>query len=917
LLVLVTREGREMIFIQFRVHPSVGMARIGPSKDFYFLGPEIPRFIQEQFANLRHTPQPLRHPATTNPNAEAPKPGRYRDNPTPTGRIMPQAARFRVFAYVYDGDKTVPDKVIELTTDHAEIEWVVTLANAKSVILDNQNKPTVDLNQPLPQLLSTKESSPHIKCQIDPFPNLAWLTLEKDAANRPTGRLHIIGNEGNVNGGPYKPDPTLDNPFPAPDLFQNDWYDSAADGSVEAVVELKPAFTSQFSGAKYLIPGQYLAPGQADTIDLPANGRIQVLPAWVVVNMPDYVPDMGHFVSLWDLALNQAWNYVFDPAHKAKTVLGQHRLVGRSDLSSYAFYDYYVHIHPQLGLFSDVAYVSGQARAGALKDKGFFKGVILRGTLTAAAGQTDQTIKVKVEDGLRIKAASLDQSFLVLLSANPTDPLSVTHEFVRCSAVKNGGELQVTRGQENTASASWPAATTHYFAATKGAYVETPLTDSIPANANEIKVDVQSAYRMPEPNARDAAFKVAVSGAGRFEWMTCTANAKTDGKLSVNRGVDGTTARPWGLLQDNNPVVIAAALGHKTLDARAHADELAAFGGGSIQKMLFKRLRLPKTVYDRPDFKRTPDDANTPFPREFGRRLDIEVVAGGSSFFRAVNVDPGGSLSRFHDVFVDQRTKSCRGRSLPADEGKAVPDKLHDEDYKEDLATHVQWLDDYYWIVSERDMPMLKELAFTHMQFRHFDLWANGFQESTFNPEPKHLFQRLFKRDDPQNFFNQSHSLEEYINELLTKRSRHAPAFLDMASMGKMLGGSFLPGIEVGREAGKPENWTLYHGGTIDFPDVRFHPKWNDGSEKHPAGTLTKDLAVPWFADYIECVENFWPTSRPQVVYDKVGVPYPWLSIGDHAKTPGEFTFYWTKLGFIRRQAGDKFAEEESIFPRP
>jgi hypothetical protein len=219
--------------------------------------------------------------------------------------------------------------------------------------------------------------------------------------------------------------------------------------------------------------------------------------------------------------------------------------------------------------------------------------------------------------------------------------------------------------------------------------------------------------------------------------------------------------------------------------------------------------------------------------------------------------------------------------------------------------------------VSERDMPLLKELAFTHMQFRHFALWANDEQDFTFNPEPKHLFRRLFKRDDPQNFFNQPHSMEEYINELLTKRSRHAPAFLDMASMGKMLGGSFLPGIEVGREAGKPENWTLYHGGTIDFPDVRFHPKWNDGRDKHPPGTLTKDLAVPWFADFIECVENFWPTSRPQVVYDKVGVAYPWLSIGDHAKTPGEFTFYWTKLGFIRRQSGDKLAEEESIFPRP
>ncbi len=57
--------------IQFRVHPSVGMARIGKSQDWYFLGPEIPRFVQEQFPNLRQRPVPLRHP---NGSAIAPAP---------------------------------------------------------------------------------------------------------------------------------------------------------------------------------------------------------------------------------------------------------------------------------------------------------------------------------------------------------------------------------------------------------------------------------------------------------------------------------------------------------------------------------------------------------------------------------------------------------------------------------------------------------------------------------------------------------------------------------------------------------------------------------------------------------------------------------------------------------------------------
>jgi hypothetical protein len=899
-----------MALIQFRVHPSVGMARIGKSKDWYFLGPEIPRFIQEQFANLRHRPQPLRHPDTANANAPTPDSGRYRDKSTPTPLIMPQAQRFRVFAYVYDEGKNEPDKVIELTTDLAEIEWTVTLANAKSVTTANSNIEVVP-NRPGPKSLSTKTASPATNCQTDLFPNLGWLTLEKDAANKPTGRLHVIGNEGNINGGPYQSneEPTLSDPFPPPHLFQYDWHDSAADGPVAATVELKMAFTSKFSEAKYLVAGLN------DPVALPADGKIAALPAWVVVNLPDYVPDMGHFVSLWDLALNQAWNFTLN--QPPKTAVGRHHLATASDLSSYAFYDYYVHIHPQLGLFSDVAHVSGQVRASAMGDTGFLKGVVLRGTTVTAAGASGGTIEVDVPEALRIKVASLDQPFLVLLSTREEDPLAGTHEFVRCSTVTANGLLVVDRAQEGTAAQSWPVGT-HYFAGTKAGFVETPLLDSIPADGRTIKVDTLSAHRMPYPDERDAPFKIAVASFSDVEWMNCTANARAKGELAVERGVDGRAARPWGLLTDGGPVVVAPALGHKTLNARARADELAVLGGGAVQNMLYRRLRLPKTVYERKTFKRNAQSANTSFPREFGRRLDIEAVAEGATHSAAVNVDPGGSLTRFHEVFVDQRTKSCSGRSpLPPDAGKTLPAKLPDETYKEDLATHVTWLDDYFWIVSERDMPMLKELALTHMQFRHFQLWSNNLPDFDFNPETKHLFQRLFKPNDPNSFFSQPHSMEEYINELLTKRSRYAPAFLDMASMGKIIGGSFLPGIEVGREGGIQENWTLYHGGTIYFPDLRFHPRWNNGSEPHPPGMLTKDLSIPWFVDYIACPENYWPTSRPQVVYSKAGVAYSWLTKHTHANTESDLTFYWTKLGFIRRQPNDTFAEEESIFPRP
>jgi hypothetical protein len=767
--------------------------------------------------------------------------------------------------------------------------------------------------------LSTKVSSPHTNCQVGTFPNLGWLTLEKDTTGKPTGRLHVIGNEGDARGGPFKASKTSNDPFPPPFLFQDDWYDTAADGPVAATVELKPAFTSQFSGAKFLISGQ------ADPVDLPTDGKVAALPAWTVVNMPDYMPDTGHFVSLWDLALNQAWNYVF--VTKVKTVEGQHRLATGSDLSTYAFYDYYVHIHPQLGLFSDVAYASGQVRAGAMADTDYLKGVVVRGKLDAEASASDPTLGIEIEDALRIKVASLGQPFLVLLSANAIDPLSGAHEFVNCTDVDDSGFLKVTRGQQGTLAASWRVGTS-YFAATKAGYIETPLLDSIPADATTIKVDVQSAHKMPEPTARDTAFKIAVSGADDIEWMNCTANANTKGELTVGRGVDGSAAKPWGLLQDNNPVVIATALGHKTLNARARINELDTLNGGPLQTMLFRRLRLPKTVYDRTTFKKhlkipatathaeIPESPDRPFPREYGRREQFGAISPGPQFHRAVNVDPGGSLARFHEVFVDQRRKSCAARSpLPPDTGKSLPDKLPDETYKEDLATHVTWLDDYYWIVSERDMPMLKELALTHMQFRHFQLWSNTLPDFSFNPEPKHLFQRLFKPGDPNDFFNQTHAMEEYIDRLFKTRARFAPAFIDMASMGKMLGGSFLPGIEVGREGGKPANWTLYQGGTSYFPDVRFQPQGSN--TPHLPGTLTKDLAVPWFADYIDCGENFWPTSRPEVVFDANGLAYSWLGMDPHANNQADFISYWTKLGFIRRRQGDSFAEEEAIFHRP
>ena len=159
---------------------------------------------------------------------------------------------------------------------------------------------------------------------------------------------------------------------------------------------------------------------------------------------------------------------------------------------------------------------------------------------------------------------------------------------------------------------------------------------------------------------------------------------------------------------------------------------------------------------------------------------------------------------------------------------------------------------------------------------------------------------------------------ETNFEAMLSTESLFMPALIDMASLGAMLGGSFLPGIEVGREAGIPLNWSMFHGAVEYFPDIRFKPSNVDIA--HTLGTLTKDLAVPWSKDYAACDEKFWPTSRPGVTTKDGVTRNRWL-IGRTDSQPhlgrapaDEIEYvktYWKELGFIRREPGDKFLETE------
>ena len=87
-----------------RIHPAIGIARVGNSPDAHFIGPEAP--------------------------GEVPEPcGGFKDE---LGRVKRQAARFRVYAYGEPGAGGEENVIGELTCAEATIAWRVHLANKKA-----------------------------------------------------------------------------------------------------------------------------------------------------------------------------------------------------------------------------------------------------------------------------------------------------------------------------------------------------------------------------------------------------------------------------------------------------------------------------------------------------------------------------------------------------------------------------------------------------------------------------------------------------------------------------------------------------------------------------------------------------------------------------------------------------------------
>lgn len=301
----------------FRIHPSIGIARLGNSDAFY-LAPEQPgalpiecdsEGIEQQDANG----QPLRVSS-------------FKESGD-LSKIKRQAARFRIF--VYSGDQRVSDEEIRIGGQYpfvvtssttaptavqgtvTDIVWTVHLANKKSSWYEFQEtdgmhgysashplrNPTVTqpdqrrqlITDPGPQKVSLKnpraefakgknpgypQTFPPADIQPNPIETLGELIANQQNGNP---RLVVLGGRGNSG--------SINTPVISNYANNDGWFDDISDGPVSATILFTYPFSYTDANGKKV----------TDT----KTGRMQVqVPAWVVVGYPRYVPQMLDLITL-------------------------------------------------------------------------------------------------------------------------------------------------------------------------------------------------------------------------------------------------------------------------------------------------------------------------------------------------------------------------------------------------------------------------------------------------------------------------------------------------------------------------------------------------------------------------------------------------------------------------------------------
>ncbi len=237
-----------------KIHPSIGIARVGNSTSDAFIGPELPDQPPE-------------------------RPGFYRGADS---AIRRQAARFRVFGYNAAGE--VVGELKPGVDGVSEIEWTVHLANKKSawyqfyVPLDvpdgrllqpeqygRRNATVHDMereqlvNDPGPR--TVQASAPRTE-KFDTGAIMGEQVYLGEISTGSDGRLVVLGGKGLAKSWAGEP---------VSNTANNDtWYDDISDGPVTATVTI--------------------------------NGNpVTAAPAWVLVGPPHYAPNVKTIRTVYDL----------------------------------------------------------------------------------------------------------------------------------------------------------------------------------------------------------------------------------------------------------------------------------------------------------------------------------------------------------------------------------------------------------------------------------------------------------------------------------------------------------------------------------------------------------------------------------------------------------------------------------------
>lgn len=232
----------------YKVHPGIGIARVGNSSDQFFIGSEISGVNPVEIVG--GVEKPLE---------------KYKES---SGRIKRQAARFRVFEYEEDAGGTLT-LLREITLADAQIEWRVTLANRKAAAekFDDvgprnpgvTNRANLEIKPVFSPIAGANQKITASSPGLFKGKEVYLGELRTDAQ----GHLMVLGGRGLSASEP------VGQPITG---FANsdDWYDDIADGPIDAQITFP-------SGDSFIVAG-----------------------SWVIVAPPDFAPKISGLTTLYD-----------------------------------------------------------------------------------------------------------------------------------------------------------------------------------------------------------------------------------------------------------------------------------------------------------------------------------------------------------------------------------------------------------------------------------------------------------------------------------------------------------------------------------------------------------------------------------------------------------------------------------------